>query len=77
MADYDIIEEICVGHGKRSLVASLFQRIMLLFSVDVQFSSPEESAAKSGTQWLALKGEKDNVDKAKVSRNCSLCLCRL
>ena len=75
MADNDIIEEICVDHGKRSLVASVFQRIMLLFSVEVQFSSPEESAVKSGFQWLALKGEKDNVVKAKVSGNYSLCSC--
>lgn len=73
MADNDIIEEICVDHGKRSLVASVFQRIMLLFSVEVQFSSPEESAVKSGFQWLALKGEKDNVVKAKeyVKSRCN------
>lgn len=73
MADNDIIVEICVDHGKRSLVASVFQRIMLLFSVEVQFSSPEESAVKSGFQWLALKGEKDNVVKAKeyVKSRCN------
>jgi hypothetical protein len=72
MADNDIVEEITVEHGKRTLVASAFERIRLLFHVLVNFSSPEESAVKSGIQWLALKGEKEAVTKAKVCRNISL-----
>ena len=74
MADNDILEELTVEHGKRTLVASAFERIRLLFHVLVQFSSPEESAVKSGIQWLALKGEKEAVTKAKVCRNISALL---
>lgn len=69
MADNDIVEEFTVEHGKRTLVAGAIERIRLLFHVLVHFSSPEESAVKSGIQWLALKGEKDAVTKAKVCRN--------
>jgi len=68
MADNDIVEELTVEHGKRTLVAGAFERIRLLFHVLVQFSSPEESAVKSGIQWLCLKGEKDNLAKAKVRK---------
>ena len=74
MADNDIVEELTVEHGKRTLVASAFERIRLLFHVLVHFSSPEESAVKSGIQWLALKGEKEAVTKAKVCRNISVLL---
>ena len=66
MADNDLLEELTVEHGKRTLVANAFERIGLLFQVLVSFSSPEESAVKSGIQWLALKGEKDKLSKAKV-----------
>ena len=71
MADNDILEELTVDHGKRALVANAFERIRLLFHVLVHFSSSEESALKSGIQWLALKGEKNNLAKAKV---CSFIL---
>ena len=75
MADNDIVEELTVEHGKRTLVASAFERIRLLFHVLVHFSSPEESAVKSGIQWLALKGEKEAVTQAKVCRNISFKFC--
>lgn len=75
MADNDIVEELTVEHGKRTLVASAFERIRLLFHVLVHFSSPEESAVKSGIQWLALKGEKEAVTQAKVCRNISFKVC--
>lgn len=68
MADNEILEELTVEHGKRTLVANAFEKIRLLFNVLVHFSSPEESAVKSGIQWLALKGEKDNLTKAKVCK---------
>lgn len=77
MADNDIIEELTVEHGKRTLVGSALERFFILFSVQVHFSSPEESAAKSGIQWVALKGEKENVTKAKVSEDLSFCPCCL
>lgn len=73
--DNDIVEELAVEHGKRTLVASAIERIRLLFHVLVHFSSPEESAVKSGIQWLALKGEKETVAKAKVCRNMLQCSC--
>ena len=66
MADNDIVDELPVEHGKRTVVGKAFERIRLLFHVLVNFSTPEESAVKSGIQWLALKGEKDSLNKAKV-----------
>ena len=66
MADNDIVDELTVEHGKRTVVGKAFERIRLLFHVLVNFSTPEESAVKSGIQWLALKGEKDSLNKAKV-----------
>ena len=74
MADNDIVEEFTVEHGKRTLVASAIERIRLLFNVLVHFSSPEESAVKSGFQWLAVKGEKESLAKAKVCRNTLMVL---
>ena len=67
MADNESREELTVEHNKRVLVAKAFGRIKLLFNVLVQFSSPEESALKSGIQWLELRGGKDSLTKAKVS----------
>lgn len=69
MADSDIREELTVEIAKRSLVANAFERIHMLFNVVVHFSSSEESARKSGIQWLELKGEKECLAKAKV-RKC-------
>lgn len=65
MADNESREELTVEHNKRVLVAKAFGRIKLLFNVLVQFSSPEESALKSGIQWLELRGGKDSLTKAK------------
>ena len=65
MAYNDIVDELPVEHGKRTVVGKAFERIRLLFHVLVNFSMPE-SAVKSGIQWLALKGEKDSLNKAKV-----------
>lgn len=66
MADIKSREELTVEHSKRRLVANAFERIQSLFDVEVHFSSPEESAVKSGIQWLELRGEKENLAKAKV-----------
>ena len=66
MADNDFVDELTVEHRKRTVVGNAFKRIRLLFDVLVNFSTPEESAVKSGIQWLALKGEKDNLNKVKV-----------
>lgn len=66
MADTESREELTVEHSKRTLVANAFERIQLLFHVLVRFSSPEESAVKSGIQWLELRGEKETLAKAKV-----------
>ena len=68
MADNDFVDELTVEHRKRTVVGNAFERIRLLFDVLVNFSTPEESAVKSGIQWLALKGEKDNLNKAKVCK---------
>lgn len=65
MADTESREELTVEHSKRTLVASAFERIQLLFHVLVRFSSPEESAVKSGIQWLELRGQKETLAKAK------------
>ena len=59
--------EFVVTHNKSHFVHEKLDRINLLFDVVVSFSSPRSSAESTGSQWIHLKGGKENNEKAKVS----------